>query len=227
MLAHIDREHNPGGEIRAVRRQTATSGINPAGSSRALRLDPLSLPIRFERARQPCRRRRAAHRTSSRTRRAAPCPARHADGGQPSGIRLSRRGAARPRRRPDAGAGSSRSVVDDPALRQLRPPTRSPPPGRCGATSSRCRSCRRTSRLRTGGGGGAAARRRFGARRSEDPWCGGARGDLLDTGVTSHRGEREIIARERSAARRETSLPASPRPRAHPQTAAAPRRGWT
>ena len=29
-------------------RQTATSGINPAGSSRALRLDPLSLPVRFE-----------------------------------------------------------------------------------------------------------------------------------------------------------------------------------
>ena len=48
MLSHIDREHNPGGEIRAVGRQTATSGINPAGSSRALRLDPLSLPVRFE-----------------------------------------------------------------------------------------------------------------------------------------------------------------------------------
>ena len=31
-----------------MRRQTVTSGINPAGSSRALRLDPLSLPISFE-----------------------------------------------------------------------------------------------------------------------------------------------------------------------------------
>jgi hypothetical protein len=31
-----------------VRRQTQTSGINPAGSSRALRLDPLSLPLRFD-----------------------------------------------------------------------------------------------------------------------------------------------------------------------------------
>ena len=31
-----------------MRRQTATSGINPAGSSRALRLDPLSLPLRFD-----------------------------------------------------------------------------------------------------------------------------------------------------------------------------------
>jgi len=31
-----------------VRRQTVTSGINPAGSSRALRLDPLSLPLSFD-----------------------------------------------------------------------------------------------------------------------------------------------------------------------------------
>jgi len=48
MLSRIDREHNSGGETEAVRRQTATSGINPAGSSRGLRLDPLSLPISFE-----------------------------------------------------------------------------------------------------------------------------------------------------------------------------------
>jgi Family of unknown function (DUF6101) len=31
-----------------VRRQTATSGNNRAGSSRVLRLDPLSLPVRFD-----------------------------------------------------------------------------------------------------------------------------------------------------------------------------------
>jgi len=31
-----------------VRRQTPTSGINPAGSGRALRLDPLSLPVVFD-----------------------------------------------------------------------------------------------------------------------------------------------------------------------------------
>ena len=31
-----------------MRRQTATSGFNPAGSGRALRLDPLSLPVRFD-----------------------------------------------------------------------------------------------------------------------------------------------------------------------------------
>jgi hypothetical protein len=30
-----------------VRRQTSTGGISPAGSSRALRLDPLSLPLSF------------------------------------------------------------------------------------------------------------------------------------------------------------------------------------
>jgi hypothetical protein len=30
-----------------LRRQTVTSGINPAGSSRVLRLDPLSLPLSF------------------------------------------------------------------------------------------------------------------------------------------------------------------------------------
>ena len=30
-----------------MRRQTSTSGINPAGSSRAMRLDPLSLPLSF------------------------------------------------------------------------------------------------------------------------------------------------------------------------------------
>src|SRR5579859_7177048 len=48
MLSRIDREHNSGGEIKAVRRQTATSGINPAGSSRVMRLDPLSLPVSFE-----------------------------------------------------------------------------------------------------------------------------------------------------------------------------------
>ena len=31
-----------------MRRQTATSGIHPAGSGRALRLDPLSLPVSFQ-----------------------------------------------------------------------------------------------------------------------------------------------------------------------------------
>jgi len=31
-----------------VRRQTSTCGTNPVGSSRALRLDPLSLPVSFD-----------------------------------------------------------------------------------------------------------------------------------------------------------------------------------
>ena len=43
----MDREHNPDGRLKAVRRQTANSGINPAGSGRALRLDPLTLPVSF------------------------------------------------------------------------------------------------------------------------------------------------------------------------------------
>src|SRR6201994_1910121 len=48
MLSRNDREHNSGGELKAGRRQTQTRGINPAGSSRALQLDPLSLPVRFD-----------------------------------------------------------------------------------------------------------------------------------------------------------------------------------
>jgi hypothetical protein len=48
MLSRNDREHNSGGETKAVRRQTATSGINPAGSGRVMRLDPLSLPVSFD-----------------------------------------------------------------------------------------------------------------------------------------------------------------------------------
>src|SRR4051794_6979837 len=38
----------PAGRLKAVRRQTVTSGINPAGSSRVLRLDPFSLPVSFD-----------------------------------------------------------------------------------------------------------------------------------------------------------------------------------
>lgn len=46
-VSRIDREHNPGGETKAVRRQTATGGSDSAGSGRSLRLDPLSLPVSF------------------------------------------------------------------------------------------------------------------------------------------------------------------------------------
>src|SRR5262245_57093789 len=50
MLSRIDRGNIiPAGRTVAVGRQTQKSGINPAaGSSRALRLDPLSLPLRFD-----------------------------------------------------------------------------------------------------------------------------------------------------------------------------------
>ena len=47
MLSPIDRKHNSGGETKAVRRQTAAGGIDSAGSSRNLQLDPLSLPVSF------------------------------------------------------------------------------------------------------------------------------------------------------------------------------------
>lgn len=43
----IDRENNPGGEIKVVRRQFGAGGPS-AGSSRKLRLDPLALPVRFD-----------------------------------------------------------------------------------------------------------------------------------------------------------------------------------
>lgn len=43
----IDREHNPGGETEIVRRQFGAGGT-PAGSGRALRLDPHTLPVRFD-----------------------------------------------------------------------------------------------------------------------------------------------------------------------------------
>ena len=142
-------------------------------------------------ARHPRRRRRAADRTSSRTRRAAPCRPRHADGDQRSRQRFSRRRAARHRRCPDAGAGASRSVIDDSACASVPTATRSPPPGRCGATSSRFRNCRKTRRANPRRGAGAttrsAARRpKFLVRRRA--------GDLLNP-ANIHQGEREIIAR--------------------------------
>ncbi len=129
-----------------MRRQTSTSGINPAGSSRALRLDPLSLPVRFD-AHDSRADGGVRHIELHRER----VVLRRALHGMQMAVnvrvsRFSRRRAARPRRCPDAGAGASRSVLDDPALRQFRRARRSPPPGRCGATSSRCRNCRKTSR---------------------------------------------------------------------------------
>src|SRR6202008_3281271 len=41
------REQIPAGRQKAVRRQTAKGVTTPPGSSRAMRLDPLSLPISF------------------------------------------------------------------------------------------------------------------------------------------------------------------------------------
>ena len=132
-----------------MRRQTATGGINPAGSSRALRLDPLSLPVSFDAQRQPRRRRRAAVSNSPRARRAAPCRPRHADGHQRPRQRLLRRHAARLEddcrcwcscigiRRLTHSARASVPTAEEIAA-----------PGRCGARSSRCRNCRNERSLR-------------------------------------------------------------------------------
>ena len=84
-----------------MRRQATTSRAMPAGSSRGERLDPFALPLRFEAARPRRRRAGASGRAPPRARRAAPGPARHQDGGQPAGRRLSRRGD--PHRAADAG----------------------------------------------------------------------------------------------------------------------------
>ena len=203
-----------------MRRQTATSGINPAGSSRALRLDPLSLPVSFDahdiRADGGVRQ----NRTSSRTRRAAPCRARHADGDQRSRQRFSRRRAARHRRCPDAGAGSSRSVLDDSACASVPTATRSRPPGRCGATSSRCRNCRKTRRASPRRGAGVTTRSGRGVRNS---WCGGAAAICSIRRTSIRASARSSRGIERGGVE---LPPAAPHRRAIPQTATAPHRGW-
>ncbi len=103
-----------------MRRQTATSGINPAGSSRALRLDPLSLPLRFDahdtRADGSVRK-IELHRERVVLRRAV------------QGMRMAVNirvsdflgvGLARPRRRAGADAGASRSLAFDSAAGLFR-----------------------------------------------------------------------------------------------------------
>jgi len=175
-----------------LRRQTATGGVNPAGSGRTLRLDPHSLPVSFD-----------AHDT-------------RADGGvrhielhhervvlrrAVSGMRMAinvsrarfpRHCAARTGRSADDRSGSSRSVAVDPALRQFG--SRRNRNGvadvernlRASATvgGHRARNPRR--------GAGATMRSRHGDRVS---WCGRRLGDLLNP-AGHYRGEREIIARD-------------------------------
>ena len=80
---------NPAGS-KFVRRQTAVGRAMPAGSSRDERLDPFTLPVRFAATRQGGRRARAHRRADPGTGRGSAGGARHQDGGQPSGHRLSR-----------------------------------------------------------------------------------------------------------------------------------------
>ena len=61
------------------------AGGQPAGSSRALRLDPFALPVRFAASDEAADERVRHRRTRSRTRGAAPRGARHADGGGRAG----------------------------------------------------------------------------------------------------------------------------------------------
>ena len=97
-------------EASNIYRRDQSRRVEPCSAARPS-LSSAQLPC----AGRPRRRRRAAGRTPSRTRRAAPCCQRHADGRQRSRQRLSRHRAARPRRRADAGSGAPRSVADDSA----------------------------------------------------------------------------------------------------------------
>ena len=222
-----------------MRRQTATSGINPAGSSRALRLDPLSLPVRFDahdiRADGGVRH-IELHRERVVLRRAVQ---RHADGDQRPRQRFSRRRAARHRRCARCWCWRIAIRHCDSAAASAPIARRSRRPGRCGARSSRCRNCRKTRRASPRRGAAATTRSGRGVRNS---WCGGAR----RRAPAIHHGEREIIAAHaqsqcaRCIARRlidastmhcasrctQTLAAASPRRPAIPRTAAAPRRGW-
>ena len=66
------------------------SGGLPAGSGRALRLDPFALPVRFAAIRCRGRRAGAARGAASRTRRGAALARRHAHGAQHAGLGLCR-----------------------------------------------------------------------------------------------------------------------------------------
>ena len=227
-----------------MRRQTATSGINPAGSSRALRLDPLSLPVSFDAHDIRARWRRAADRTSSRTRRAAPCRPRHADGDQRSRQRFSRRRAARHRRCADAGAGASRPVAD--RFRSASAPiaTRSPTAWQMWSEIFALPQLQDEARASPRRGAAAATRSAPAGRNS---WCAAApaicsiRRTSIAASARSSRGielmqggqseacppciDREMVGTRMRLASR--YAPASPHRPASPQTAAAPRRGWT
>ena len=106
--------------MRAVRCQTATSGINPAGSSRVMRLDPLSLPLSFHahdtRADGGVRKSNSIASVSCCT-----VPSRACGWRSTFASATSRHRAARSRRRADAGAGASRSRAEHYLVCQLRP----------------------------------------------------------------------------------------------------------
>ena len=125
-----------------MRRQTAISGITPAGSSRALRLDPLSLPVRFD-AHDPradggirqieLHRERVVLRRAVRGMRMA------------INVRVSdfsrRRAARQSTRRRRSSCVHRDPSLSVPLLVSADGDEIVEPPGRSGARSSRCRSC--------------------------------------------------------------------------------------
>ncbi len=249
-----------GNIIPAGRQGREASNCNRRDQSRrvepriAARPSLLACPLRC--ARQPRRRRRAADRTSPRTRRAAPCRPWHADGGQCSRYRFSRCCAARHRRRADAGARSSRPLIDHSAVRQFRPrrdysclagvERHFRASAIAGTKAARTRAAASASQRDPGAAAeipGAAASRRFAQPCEHSP--GRARDhrkglnhkrrvgkaqrahQLFGQGIPSRvRVCVQWWARCAWPTRQAIRSPASPHPQAIPQTAAGPHRGW-
>jgi len=172
-----------------VRRQTATSGINPAGSSRALRLDPLSLPsasMRMDSRADGGVRSIELHRERVVLRRAIQGMRMSVNVRVSDFLGIALRGID--------DARCSFSLIRDPSLtvpllRQLPIATRSHPLGRRGAISSRFRNCRKTRRARPPRDAGATTRS---APAAEIP--GAAAPRRFAQSASLYQGEREIIA---------------------------------
>ena len=189
------RSHaSTGSIIPAGRKSREASNSNKRDQSRRVEPRHAARPSfsarELRRARHSCRWRRAAGRTSSRTRRAAPCRPGHADGRQCSRQRFPRHRAARHRRRQmlvllhrDPSLTIPLCVSSD-ARRDRRPP------GRSGARSFSLPQLQDEAREP------APRRRRRNAIRVRRPKFLMRRrvGALLNP-ANLYRGEREIIAR--------------------------------
>ena len=210
MICARDRAHKPGaGEFRGVK----WSGGCPAGSGRALRLDPFALPVRFSAsdaaptggcAQVELHRERVVVRALAR---------RHAHGAQYAGDGLRRRRAASS---PSGEGPATLAVVLDTTRSRARRCRFSSRPRatrrwrewqslgracsacRCWSTTRATACASRSARLgalrsdRCARAAAAAARRASGAGPRS---CCAARRGRLTGNAPVHRGEREIIAR--------------------------------